>query len=134
MIRDEVVARYEKRFPAAVRSFLEDFEACVAHLHLPPAHRRVCRTTNLLERLFVEERRRSRAAGTVLAGERAVMKLMFAALIRASENWRGIRISQFERHQLECLQEQLNKGFKERQEPVVKESSTPIPIYSSHRT
>jgi transposase-like protein len=94
----------------------------------------VCRTTNLLERLFVEERRRSRAAGTVLAGERAVMKLMFAALIRASENWRGIRISQFERHQLERLQEQLNKGFKERQEPVVKESSAPIPIYSSHRT
>lgn len=134
VIKDEVVARYEKRFPAAVRSFLEDFEACVAHLHLPPAHRRVCRTTNLLERLFVEERRRSRAAGTMLAGERAVIKLMFAALIRASDSWRGIRISQFERHQLERLQEHLAKGFKERHQPVIKESSTPIPIYSSKRT
>lgn len=134
VIRDEVVARHEKRYPAAMRSFLEDFEACVAHLHLPPAHRRVCRTTNLLERLFVEERRRSRAAGTMLAGERAVMKLMFAALIRASETWRGIRISELERRQLERLQEQLVKGFKERQEPVVKESSAPIPIYSSRGT
>ena len=73
-------------------------------------------------------------ASAVPAGERAVMKLMFAALIRASENWRGIRISQFERHQLERLQEQLKKGFQERQEPVIKESSTPIPIYSSERT
>ena len=134
VIKDDVVGRYEKRYPAAMRSFLEDFEACVAHLHLPPAHRRVCRTTNLLERLFVEERRRSRAAGTMLAGERAVMKLMFAALIRASETWRGIRISEFERRQLERLQEQLAKGFKARQEPVVKESSTPIPIYSSQGT
>ena len=134
VIRDEVVARYEKRYPAAMRSFLEDFDACVAHLHLPSAHRRVCRTTNLLERLFVEERRRSRAAGTILAGEQAVMKLMFAALFRAAENWRGIRISEFERRQLERLKGQLAKGFEERQEPVVKESSTPIPIYSREGT
>lgn len=134
VIRDEVAARYEKRYPAAMRSFLEDFEACVAHLHLPPAHRRVCRTTNLLERLFVEERRRSRAAGTILAGERAVMKLMFAALIRAAEGWKGIRISEFERRQLERLKEQLARGFEERYEPVVKESSTPIPIYSREGT
>ena len=123
--RDDVVARYEKRYPAAVRCFLEDFEACVAHLNLPPAHRRVCRTTNLLERFLVEERRHSRAAGTMLAWERAVMKLMFAALIRASESWRGIRISDFERRQLERLREQLAKAFKERQEPLVKESSAP---------
>lgn len=134
LLGDEVKARYQKRFPAAVGCFLEDFEACVAHLYLPPAHRRLCRTTNLLERLFVEERRRSRAAGTVLAGERAVMKLMFAALIRASENWRGIRISEFERRQLERLQEQLKRAFTERHEPVIKESSTPITIYSTNRT
>ena len=131
--RDDVVARYERRYPAAVRCFLEDFEACVAHLNLPPAHRRVCRTTNLLERLFVEERRRSRAAGTMLAGERAVMKLMFAALIRASETWRGIRISEFERRQLERLAEQLKRGFQEEHQAIVRES-TPIPIYSSERT
>ena len=134
VIRDDVVGRYEKRYPAAMRSFLEDFEACVAHLHLPPAHGRVCRTTNLLERLFVEERRRSRTAGTMLAGERAVMNLLFAPLIGASGTWRGIRISEFERRQLERLQEQLVEGLKEGQEPVVRESSTPIPIYSRQGT
>ena len=38
--------------------FMDDFEACIAHLRLPISHRRATRTTNLLERLFVEERRR----------------------------------------------------------------------------
>ena len=58
MLRDVVVAEYEKRFPSAVKCFLDDFEACIAHLRFPIAHRRVIRTTNLLERLFGEERRR----------------------------------------------------------------------------
>ena len=42
----------------AVRCFTDDFEACIAHLRMPVTHRRAIRTTNLLERLFVEERRR----------------------------------------------------------------------------
>ena len=32
-------------------------KSCIAHLRLPVTHRRTTRTTNLLERLFVEERR-----------------------------------------------------------------------------
>lgn len=49
-----VVGRFEKAAPSAVRCFEGDFEACIAHLHCPPSHRRVIRTTNLLERLFEE--------------------------------------------------------------------------------
>jgi len=136
LLRDDLVTRYEKRYPSAVRCFLEDFEACVAQLHLPPAHRRTARTTNLLERLFVEERRRLRAAGTVVPGERAVMKLAFSAVIRASESRRGIRITDFERRQLERLAEQQRKGFHQQHQPVktTEDGSTPIPIYSSERT
>lgn len=136
LLRDDLVVRYEKRYPAAVRCFLEDFEACVAQLYLPPAHRRTARTTNLLERLFVEERRRLRAAGTVIPGERAVMKLAFSAVIRASESWRGIRITDFERRQLERLAEQQRKGFQQQHQPAqtTENGSTPIPIYSSDRT
>ena len=36
-------------------------------------------------------------------GERAVLKLMHAALIRASESWRGIVIKPFEGKQLEAI-------------------------------
>jgi putative transposase len=42
--------------PSAAKCFEDDFEACIVHLKLPVAHRRATRTTNLLERLFLEER------------------------------------------------------------------------------
>ncbi len=71
MLRHVVVADYEKRFPPAVKCFLDDFEACIAHLRFPIAHRRVIRTTNLLERLFGEERRRMKIVVNAF-GERAV--------------------------------------------------------------
>src|SRR5262249_24393240 len=54
------------------------YEACIAHLRFPLAHRRSIRTTNLLERLFGEERRRTKVIPHAF-GERAVLKLMYAA-------------------------------------------------------
>ncbi len=45
----EVVEDYETELPSAVACFLDDFEACIAHLRLPVTHRRAIRTTNLLE-------------------------------------------------------------------------------------
>ena len=53
-----VVADYEADYPSAVTCFMDDFEACIAHLRAPVTHRRTTRPTNLLERLFVEGRRR----------------------------------------------------------------------------
>ena len=69
--------------PSAVACLDDDFAACIAHLRFPLAHRRTIRTTNLLERLFGEERRRTKVIPHAF-GERAVLKLMYAALIRAS--------------------------------------------------
>ncbi len=80
---EEFLRIYGGEFPSAVACFDDDFEACIAHLRLPVAQRRVTRTTNLLERLFGEERRRTKVIPHAF-GERAVLKLMFAALIRAS--------------------------------------------------
>lgn len=118
-LRDDLVSRYEKAYPSAVRCFLEDFDACVAHLRCPPGHRRVIRTTNLLERLFREDRRRLNAVGTMF-GERPVLKLMYASLVRASDRWRGLRITELERRQLEVLREQLEEKHRKATAPVVK--------------
>jgi putative transposase len=131
-LRTDLVERFGREFPSAVACFEEDFEACIAQLHCPPGHRRVIRTTNLLERLFREERRRMNAAGT-LFGERAVLKLMFAALVRASDRWRGIRITEFERRQLEKLREQLVSDHRQRQAPAAT-TKTPSHISSKPRT
>lgn len=134
-LRDDLVDQFERRFPTAVRCFEEDFEACIAHLHCPPAHRRCIRTTNLLERLFLEERRRTRAAGT-LFGERPVLKLMYAAVLRASDRWNGLKIEPFARGQLERLAEQLQHNSRLAHAPAVTktETSTPNRVYSKKGT
>jgi len=135
-LRKDLVERFEKECPSAVRCFEEDFEACIAHLHCPPAHRRAARTTNLLERLFGEERRRTKVAYSV-TGERKVLKMMFAAMIRASNRWRGITISEFERAQLERLRGQLGERHREATAPVFNTGSTPNRqegIYIKNRT
>jgi len=108
-----VVADYEADYPGAVTCFMDDFEACIAHLRLPIAHRRATRTTNLLERLFVEERRRLKIIPNAW-GEKPVLKLMFGAMIRASERWRAVKISDFERRQMATLRAELDDEYEAR--------------------
>lgn len=122
MAKDDFVAQYERDYPSATACFLDDFAACVSYLQLPIAHRRTTRTTNLLERLFGEERRRTKIIPHAF-GERAVLKLMYASLIRASETWRRVVISEFELKQLVQLREHLNERHAERTAPVVKNAS-----------
>ena len=116
---EEFVKTWQRELPAAVACFEDDFEACIAHLRVPIAHRRVTRTTNPLERLFGEERRRTKVIPHAF-GERAVMKLMFAAIIRASQTWRGVAVSEFERKQLATLREELDQKFEEQHELKMK--------------
>jgi putative transposase len=82
-------------YPAAVKSFAEDLEASVAHLKLLVRHRINVRTTNLLERSFVEERRRTKVIPRLM-DEKSAMKLMFATLMRVSERWSRVSISELE--------------------------------------
>ena len=97
--------------PSALACFEDDFEACIAHLRLPVTHRRLIRTTNLLERLFVEERRRLKIIPNGF-GEKPVLKLMFGALIRAAERWRGLRFSEFELRQLKTVRKELDDEYQ----------------------
>jgi len=105
-----LVADFEAQLPTATRCFMDDFEACVAHLRLPVTHRRATRTTNLLERLFVEERRRLKIIPNGF-GEKAVLKLMFGALIRAADRWRGLRFTEFETRQLAAVRKDLDDEY-----------------------
>ena len=132
MAKDDFVMQYERDYPSATTCFLDDFDACVAHLQLPIAHRRVTRTTNLLERAFGEERRRTKIIPHAF-GERAVLKLMYAALIRASETWRRVVISEFELKQLDQLREHLERRHTERVAPIMKNASRSR-ISSNQRT
>ena len=107
-----VVADYSRTHDSAVACFMDDFEAGhPAHLRFPVTHRRAIRTTNLLERLFVEERRRLKIIPNAF-GERAVLKLMFGALIRAAERWKSIKVTEFERRQLSAVKKELDQEYE----------------------
>ena len=132
MLRDHLAAESKKRFPAALSCFLDDFEACIAPLRFPIAHRRVIRTTNLLERLFGEERRHMKIVANAF-GERAVLKLMYAAFIRTSENWRGIVIKLLEAKQLDMIREELDAEHARRHAPAVRSSEVVSPSRRSSK-
>jgi transposase-like protein len=117
LLRDDIASTYAGDLPSAVACLDDDFEACIAQLRFPLGHRRAIRTTNLLERLFGEERRRTKVIPHAF-GERAVLKLMYAALIRAAERWRGIRITEFEQRQLRAIREEIDKDFATRNAPA----------------
>ena len=125
--------RYAREFPSAMACFEDDFEACIAHLRLPIAHRKAIRTTNLLERLFGEERRRTKAIPHAF-GERAVLKLMFAALARASQSWRRLVISAFELKQIEELKTELHTEFRQRTAPAASPTASRLHCSSNNKT
>jgi transposase-like protein len=135
VLRDDVVQTYERELPAAVRCFLDDFDACIAHLRFPLQHRKVIRTTNLLERLFGEARRRTKVVPHAF-GERPVLKLMYAAVIRAADRWRGLTVGEFERRQLKAIRDELDRAHAARTAPAVRPvpSASPIKLSSKVRT
>ena len=84
---------------------------CGCQGRLRKGRRRAIRTTNLLERLFVEERRRLKIIPNAF-GEKTVLKLMFGATIRAAERWQAIRVSELERRQMRAVREELNQEYE----------------------
>jgi transposase-like protein len=103
---DRLSNTYRQQFPAAIACFQDDLDALLAIHRVPVRHRIRVRTTNLAERSFVEERRRTKVIGR-FGDERSAMKLVFATMIRAADRWCRVSISDLERHQLTLLRAEL---------------------------
>ena len=126
VLRDDLVATYGRDLPSAVACLQDDFEACIVHLRFPVGHRRAIRSTNLLERLFLEDRRRTKVIPHAF-GERPLLKLMFGALIRAAQRWNRITITDFERRQLKAIRQELDADFAARMAPAAGATVTASP-------
>jgi putative transposase len=100
--RQAMVSRYQRDFPEACRCLLDDAEASLNHLYVPQRHQQYVRTSNLAERAFEEERRRTKVIPH-LWDEGSVVKLVFAVLIRVSERWGKKCFSEFEQEQIRSL-------------------------------
>jgi transposase-like protein len=125
LLCDDFVQVYARELPAVVKFFHDDFDACIAHLRFPLRHRKVIRTTNLLERLFLEERRRTKIVPHAF-GERPVLKLMYAAVIRAADRW--IQVGEFEQRQLRAIREELDRVHAQRVAPAVTRATSPVVV------
>lgn len=98
----DLIAKFRDRYPAAVECLERDLEECVAYLRFPEAHQRRIRTTNRLERLNGEGRRRTKVIPR-FPTERSCLSLLYASLIAASRHWRGIPMTAAALRQLQQL-------------------------------
>src|SRR5690606_30514668 len=96
-----LIEQYRKTLPSAMDSLGDDLEASLSHLKLPTLHQRTVRTTNLCERSFVEERRRTKVIPRFF-DEKGCLKLVFASLWRTSQRWRNVQFSPLEKKQLDA--------------------------------
>jgi putative transposase len=86
---EAIIADYRAAYPSAMAVIERDLDALVAHLRWPTEHRKRIRSTNLLERTFVEVRRRTKVIGR-FPGETSALSLIWAVLELSSRGWRGV--------------------------------------------
>lgn len=104
------IDEYKNEYPSLVRAFEDDLEALLNILKVPFNHRKNVRTTNLIERSFEEERRRTKVIPGFLT-EKSALKLIFSVLIRASKRWQRVKFNPMTIEQLNVLRKEL--GIKD---------------------
>jgi transposase-like protein len=101
-----LIERFRGRFPSAISALEKDLEECLTCLKFPSVHRRSIRTTNLLERVYGEVKRRTKVIPR-FPTEKSGLKLMFAVLIRESSRWHGLGIPPTVMKELADIREQI---------------------------
>jgi putative transposase len=85
-LAEEFVSLYEKSYPKAVSVFEVGIKDALTYLRYPGSHHARIRSTNMLERLFKEVKRRTRVVG-VFPNETSAATLATEIALRSSEEW-----------------------------------------------
>jgi len=85
-LAEDFAETYGDRFPKAVSVFEAGVSDALAYLSFPGSHHARLRTTNMLERLFREVKRRTRVVG-VFPNETSASTLATEIALRSSEEW-----------------------------------------------
>ena len=100
-LASELAARWHKSHPGVAERLEEHLEECLSCLAFPESHRRRIRTTNGLERLNQEIKRRTRVV-RIFPNREACLRLVTALAIEQSEEWvtgrRYLDMQEFEEH------------------------------------
>ena len=84
--RDELVQRWQRELPEAMDTLTRGFAAATRFYAFPKPHWPRIRTTNGLERLHAEIKRRTRAVGA-FPDRASALRLITAVALRATESW-----------------------------------------------
>lgn len=82
----EVAGQFQKRFPKAMEIFEAGIDDVLSYLHYPQPHRTRVSSTNPLERLNLEIRRRTRVVG-IFPHAGACVRLIGMLLVEKHEDW-----------------------------------------------
>ena len=114
-VRDAIIAEYHEVAENAMQCLDEGFESAMTVLALPESMRRYFRTSNHLERLNKELKRRSNVIG-VFPNEASLLRLMGSVLLEQNENFSShskVRFKKEDAQALESRREQLRALAKE---------------------
>ncbi|MTI87401.1 MAG: IS256 family transposase [Balneolaceae bacterium] len=100
------ITDYGEQYPGMVKCFNDDLPACLVHLNYPHGHRRSIRTTNLIERSFVEQKRRTKIIPSHV-NEKGAMKLVYGTLIRAARRWQRVTMDEHDLILLKTLRQTM---------------------------
>lgn len=106
LLVQDFIAQFGTDLMSATACLQDDLEACLSFLRCPPLHHKRIRTTNLIERAFLEQRRRTKTIPRFW-DEKSCLKLSFAALMQASERWQNVGMGDVEVTMLKQLRREL---------------------------
>jgi transposase-like protein len=72
------IAKYEKTYPTAVECLKRDLEDCLTFYSFPEKHWKFIRTSNIIERLFNEVKKRSHKMAAAFRNENSCLLLFYA--------------------------------------------------------
>lgn len=74
--------KFESTYPTAIACLKRDLDACLTFYAFPKAHWKTIRTTNIIERLYNEVKRRTKKMAAAFRNENSCL-LMFYAIVRS---------------------------------------------------
>lgn len=90
----EWARRWRAEAPKAVACIERDLDALLAHFTCPMAQRKKVRTTNCIERCFVEVRRRTRPM-TCFTNDASCERIIYAVISHLNGRWEGRPLPEF---------------------------------------
>jgi putative transposase len=88
------VRKWKRKYPKAVKCLAKDIDRLLVHYSYPLKHRITIRTTNPIERLFVEVRRRTRPIGS-FKNTKSLDRIAYGIFWTINRMWEDTCLTQF---------------------------------------